>query len=391
METARPIAYAAEGSALADELSMLAEQAGRLFRSSFAHRIESWTRAGAMDTASWREAAAAGFLCASIPEQYGGGGGSLAHEIVIQQEASRAGLGSSFGIANMIHSGIVAHYILAYGNDGQKQRWLPPMARAERIAAIAMTEPDTGSDLQAVRTTAKRVDGGYLLNGQKTFISNGQTANLVAVVARTGDEAGGSALSILVVETDKAAGFNRGRKLEKIGLDAQDTSELSFDDLFVPEANLLGQEGQGFVQLKQQLAWERMMIALDAVVNIERAVELATTYTKERRAFGKPLLGFQNTQFVLADAKAQALVARSFIDAMVVRLLAGELDPATAAAAKLWTTETQCKVIDACLQLFGGYGYTTEFPIARLYADARVSRIYGGTSEIMKLIIARTL
>ncbi|RYY28841.1 MAG: acyl-CoA dehydrogenase [Sphingomonadales bacterium] len=369
---------------------MIRDQAGRFFANGFAPRLDAWRQSGAVDAASWAEAGSSGLLCASIPEVYGGGGGGLAHEIVIQQEVSRAGLGSSFGIANMVHSGIVAHYILAYGSEAQKQRWLPAMARAERIGAIAMTEPGTGSDLQAIHTSAKRVAGGFLVSGQKTFISNGQTANLIAVVVRTGAEAG-KGLSILMVETEDAAGFERGRKLEKIGLDAQDTSELSFQDMFVPQDNLLGKEGDGFRQLKHQLVWERMMIAIDAVVNIERAVELTIAYTRERSVFGNALIDFQNTQFVLADAKAQVLVACSFIDAMIARLLSGDLDAATAAAAKLWATETQCKVIDACLQLFGGYGYMTEYPIGRLYADARASRIYGGTSEIMKLIVARAL
>jgi acyl-CoA dehydrogenase len=373
------------------ELELLGEQVARFLDREFLPKAASWDARGSVDPESWRKAAEAGLLCASIPETYGGGGGTRAHEAVIYQEISRAGLGGSFGIANSVSSGIVAHYILAYGTEAQKQRWLPAMARGERIAAIAMTEPGAGSDLQAIRTTGRPVEGGYRLSGQKTFISNGQTANLVAVVARTEAEAGARGLSILMLETDNADGFTRGRKLEKIGLHAQDTSELAFDDVFVPEENLLGAAGHGFEQLMNQLAWERMIVALDAVVSIERAVELTIAYTRERFVFGKPLFEQQNTQFVLADCKAQAIAARCLIDSMMVRLLADELDPATAAAAKLWTTETQCKVIDACQQLFGGYGYMTEYPIARLYTDARVSRIFGGANEIMKLIIARSL
>ena len=265
------------------------------------------------------------------------------------------------------------------------------MAKGLRIGAIAMTEPGAGSDLQNIRTRARRVEGGWRLTGQKVFISNGQTADVIVVVARTGDDPGAKGISLLVVETEDAEGFRRGRNLEKLGMHAQDTSELFFDDVFVPETNLLGVEGAGFGQLMHQLAWERMIIALDAVVNMERAVALTTDYVRERNAFGKALFDFQNTQFVLAEAATQASVARIFVDQLMVRLLAGELDAATAAKAKYWTTDTQCKVIDACQQLFGGYGYMTEYPIARLFADARASRVYGGANEIMKLIIARTL
>lgn len=374
-----------------DELVLLGEQVARFLEREFAPKAASWEARGSIDPESWQRAAEAGLLCAGIPEAYGGGGGTRAHEAVIHQEVSRAGLGGSFGIANSISSSIVAHYILAYGSEAQKRRWLPAMARGERIAAIAMTEPGAGSDLQAVRTSGRRVEGGFRLNGQKTFISNGQTANLIAVVARTEEMPGARGLSILMLETEQAEGFTRGRKLDKIGLHAQDTSELAFDDVFVPAENLLGRAGGGFEQLMHQLAWERLIIALDAVVGIERALDLTIAYVRERTAFGKPLIEQQNTQFVLADCKAQAIAARCLLDSLMVRLLADGLDPATAAAAKLWTTEAQCKVVDACLQLFGGYGYMTDYPIARLYADARVARIYGGASEIMKLIVARAL
>jgi len=374
-----------------EELALLGEQVARFLEREFVPKAASWEARGSIDPESWQKAAEAGLLCAGIPEAYGGGGGTRAHEAVIHQEVSRAGLGGSFGIANSISSSIVAHYILAYGTEAQKRRWLPAMARGERIGAIAMTEPGAGSDLQAVRTNGRRVEGGYRLSGQKTFISNGQTANLIAVVARTEGTPGARGLSILMLETDGADGFTRGRKLDKIGLHAQDTSELAFNDVFVPAENLLGRAGGGFEQLMHQLAWERLIIALDAVVGIERALDLTIAYVRERAAFGKPLIEHQNTQFVLADCKAQAVAARCLLDSLMVRLLADDLDAATAAAAKLWTTETQCKVVDACLQLFGGYGYMTEYPIARLYADARVQRIYGGTNEIMKLIVARAL
>lgn len=264
------------------------------------------------------------------------------------------------------------------------------MARGERIGAIAMTEPGAGSDLQNIRTRATTAQGGWLLSGQKTFISNGQNADLIVVAARTGD-AGAKGISLLVIETEGAEGFRRGRNLDKLGMHAQDTSELFFDDVFVGDDNVLGTLGGGFPQLMNQLAWERMIIGLDAVINMERAVALTTAYARERNAFGKALIEFQNTQFVLAECATQATVARAMIDTMMTRVLADELDAVTAAKVKLWTTDTQFKVIDACQQLFGGYGYMTEYPIARLFADARVSRVYGGANEIMKLIIARAL
>lgn len=373
-----------------DELAMLGDQVGRFLEKEFVPQLERWEREGVIDRAAWAKAGDAGLLCASIPMEYGGGGGTVAHEAVIVQELARAGLGSSLGVANTISSSIVAHYILAYGTQEQKMRWLPGMARGEIVGAIAMTEPGAGSDLQNIRTRAESAQGGWLLNGQKTFISNGQTANLVVAVTRTG-AAGAKGISLLVVETEGADGFRRGRNLDKLGMHGQDTSELFFDDVFVPDENILGQIGGGFVQLMHQLAWERLIIALDAVVNMERAVALTTAYVRERKAFGKALMEFQNTQFVLADCATQATVARAFVDSLMVRLLAGGLDTVTAAKAKLWTTETQFKVIDACQQLFGGYGYMTEYPIARLFADARVSRVYGGTSEVMKLIVARAL
>ena len=373
-----------------DELAMIEEHATRFIAGELVPHRERWERDGRVDRATWVKAAEAGILCASIPVEYGGGGGGFGHEAVIHQALSRAGLGGSFGTGNTIHSAIVAHYILAYGSEEQKRRWLPAMARGERIGAIAMTEPGAGSDLQNLRTRASRVQGGWLLSGAKTFISNGQSADLIVVAARTG-EAGSKGVSLLVVEADGAEGFRRGRTLQKLGMHGQDTSELFFDDVFVPADHLLGEEGRGFAQLMHQLAWERLVIALDAVVNMERAVELTTAHARERRAFGGTLIDLQNTQFVLADCATQASVGRAFVDSLMVRLLAGQLDAVTAAKAKLWCTETQCKVIDACQQLFGGYGYMAEYPIARLFADARVSRVYGGANEIMKLIIARAL
>lgn len=375
-----------------EEHSLLGTQVARFIERELTPHAAKWERDGCVERDAWRKAGEAGLLCASIPEVYGGGGGTFAHEAVIAQELARAGLWGGFGTGNAVSSGIVAHYILAYGTEAQRQRWLPGMAAGELIGAVAMTEPGTGSDLQAVRTTALRTGGGYRINGQKTFISNGQTADLIIVVAKTDPAAGAKGISLLVVEASQAEGFQRGRNLEKVGMHAQDTSELSFSEVEVRAENLLGEsEGQGFQQLMQQLMWERMNVALNAVVTMERAVDLTVQYVRERRVFGKPLLEFQNTQFVLAECKTHATVGRTFFDSLMVGLLAGRLDAATAAMAKYWSTETLGKVVDACLQLHGGYGYMTEYPIARLWTDARAARIYAGTNEIMKSIIARTL
>jgi acyl-CoA dehydrogenase len=375
-----------------EELSILQDHVARFLQREIAPDWEKWEAQGFVDRAAWLKAGAAGLLCASVPEPYGGGGGNRGHEAIIIQEMGRAGLAGGFGAGNMVSSCIVAHYILGYGSEAQKQRWLPAMARGEIVGAIAMSEPGAGSDLQGVSTSARKVDGGYLINGQKTWITNGQCADLIIVVAKTDPNAGSKGISLIAVEPKVAKGFARGKRLSKLGMHAQDTSELFFDDVFTPDDNLLGGEpGRGFIQLMQQLAWERMQIALTATVAMETAVELATDYAKQRKLFGQQLLEFQNTQFKLAECKTQAVVARRFVDALMVDLMAGALAPEAAAMAKLWTTETHGRVVDECLQLFGGYGYVTEYPIARLYADARVMRIFGGTSEVMKLIIARTL
>ncbi len=375
-----------------EELSILQDHAGRFLQRELIPHREAWEEQGFVDRSAWLKAGQAGLLCASVPEEYGGGGGDRGHEAVIIQEIGRAGLAGGFGAGAMVSSCIVAHYILGYGTEEQKQRWLPGMARGEIVGAIAMSEPGAGSDLQSVTTSARKVEGGYRINGQKTWITNGQCADLIVTVCKTDPDAGAKGMSLIAVEPAGAEGFSRGQRLKKLGMHAQDTSELFFDDVLVPDSNLLGGEpGRGFVQLMQQLAWERMQIALTATVAIESAVALATDYVKQRRLFGKPLADFQNTQFKLAECRTQAEVARRFVDSLMVQLLAGTLEPETAAMAKLWTTETQGRVTDECLQLFGGYGYVTEYPIARLYADARVTRIFGGTSEVMKLIIARTL
>ena len=375
-----------------EEINIFREHANRFLDRELAPHVEKWEKDGVVPKEVWRKAGEAGLLCTSVPAEYGGGDGSRAFDVVVIEESSRTGTNSGFGSGNSVHSGICAHYILAYGTEEQKKRWLPKMASGELIGAIAMTEPGTGSDLQGVRTTAKLDGNQYTINGSKTFITNGQNADLVIVVAKTDPKAAGKGISLIVVETEEVEGFRRGRNLEKIGLKSQDTSELFFDDVRVPTENLLGgEEGHGFAQLMQQLAWERLQLAVAGVAEMERAVKLTVEYTKERKAFGQPIFNFQNTQFKLAEMKTIASVARDYIDVQIVRLLEGNLSAESGAMAKWWCSDMQNKVIDECLQLFGGYGYMTEYPIARMYGDARVQKIYGGTNEIMKMIIGRSL
>jgi acyl-CoA dehydrogenase len=374
---------------MTEDLVMLEEQARRYIAAEFSPQVDRWHEAGMYERAVWTQAGAAGLLCASMPEEYGGSGGSFAHEAVINREISLGGF-DSFGAP--LHSGIVAPYILHYGTEEQKQRWLPRLATGELVGAIAMTEPGTGSDLQGVRTKAEKSGNGYVLNGAKTFITNGQHANLIIVVAKTDPKAGAKGVSLLVVETDDAPGFRRGRKLKKLGLDAADTSELFFDDVKLPAESLLGtEEGQGFYQLMKELPQERLLVAGHAVFMMERALALTIDYVKERQAFGKKIIEFQNTQFELADCKTEVTLAKVFHDYCIGLHIEGKLDAVTASMAKYKLTETQGKVIDRCLQLFGGYGFMDEYPISRLYRDARVLRIYAGTNEIMKLLIARSL
>jgi acyl-CoA dehydrogenase len=373
---------------LDEELSMLRDASTRFFTERWQPRAAGWRKAGMMERESWREAGAQGLLCAGMPEAYGGGGGSFAHDAVIIEAAAYAGL-SGFG--GGLHSAIVAPYIDRYGSDEQKQRWLPKMASGDLVGAIAMTEPGTGSDLQAVRTTALREGEHYIVNGAKTFITNGQNADLIIVVCKTDRSLGAKGTSLLVVETEHAPGFRRGRLLDKVGLKSQDTSELFFDDVRVPATNRLGPEGAGFVQLMEQLPQERLIIALQGIAAMERALAETLAYVKQRHAFGQPIWGFQNTRFKLAEVQATVLATRAFVDANMVAHLKGELDAARAALAKAWVTERQCEVMDTCLQLFGGYGYMMEYPIAELYVDARVQRIYGGTNEIMKELASRSM
>ena len=374
---------------MTEDLTLLEEQARRFIASEYVPHLECWHEQGMYEREVWTKAGEAGLLCATIPEEYGGAGGHFGHEAVINRELSLAGF-DSFGAP--LHSGIVAPYILHYGTEDQKKRWLPKLATGELIGAIAMTEPGTGSDLQGVRTSAKKSGNGYLLNGSKTFITNGQHANLIIVVAKTDPAAGAKGVSLMVVETDKVQGFRRGRKLKKLGQDAADTSELFFEDVQLPADSLLGtEEGQGFYQLMKELPQERLIVALNAVAMMERAVALAVDYVKQRKAFGKAILEFQNTQFVLAECKTEATIAKVFLDHCIERHIAGQLDTVTASMAKYRLSDTCGDVIDRCLQLFGGYGYMDEYPISRLYRDARVLRIYAGTNEIMKLLIARSL
>ena len=340
-----------------------------------------------MPRETWTEAGAQGLLCLSTPAAYGGGGGDFGHDAVVILEAARANLS---GYGGGLHSAIVAPYLFRCGTEEQKQRLLPRMVSGELVSAIAMTEPGTGSDLQGVRTQARRDGDHYVINGAKTFITNGQNANLVIVVCKTERDAGAKGISLLLVETDQVNGFRRGRKLDKMGLKSQDTSELFFDDVRVPAANLLGgHEGQGFIQLMEQLPQERLIIALQGVAAMERALDETLAYVKQRKAFGKAIWEFQNTRFKLAEVQATVLATRAFVDACMVAHLAGELDAARAALAKSWVSEQQGRVMDECLQLFGGYGYMMEYPIAELFVDARVQRIYGGTNEIMKELAAR--
>ena len=373
-----------------DELIMLQDTLRDFYAKEMVPHEERWQQQGHIDRDFWNKAGEIGILCASVPEEYGGMGGDFRHEAVIATEQYRAAGFSGFG--NSVHSQICAGYILDYGTEDQKQRWLPKMASGEMVCAIAMTEPSTGSDLQNIKTTARLEGNEYVLSGSKTFITNGQQADLIIVVAKTDTSLGAKGISLMMVETAKAEGFARGRNLEKLGLKSQDTSELFFDNVRLPPENLLGgTEGQGFYQLMKSLPQERLVVALGGAAAMEKALEETVAYTSERRAFGKPLLEMQNTRFKLAEVKTVAHIARVFLDDCVAKHLRGELDATTASMAKWWVTQMQCDTIDECLQLFGGYGYMSEYPISTMYADARVQKIYGGSNEIMKELIARSL
>lgn len=374
---------------MTEELETFRDQFRRFLAKDLAPHADKWRAQKMVDRSAWLKLGEMGALLPSIPEAYGGLGATFAYDAAVFEDMEAIVPDALSGVT--VSSGIVAHYILHYGSEQQKQRWLPGMARGELIGAIAMTEPGTGSDLQSIRTTAKLEGDNYVINGQKTFITNGQTADLIVVVARTGGT-GGKGLSLIVLETKDNPGFKRGRNLDKIGLHASDTSELFFENAVAPRENLLGgEEGKGFAQLMQQLPQERLIIAVGAVAAMERAVRLTADYTKERKAFGQPIIEFQNTAFTLAERKTEAMIARVFVDFCIERLIAGDLDAVTASMAKWWCTQKQVETVDECLQLYGGYGYMQEYPISRMFIDSRIQKIYGGTNEVMKLLIARSL
>ena len=359
----------------------------RFMEQEVAPHDERWQEQGYADREVWRKAGANGFLCASMPEAYGGAGADKLYSIVLMEEQARAN-NSSLGFG--LHSEIVAPYLLHYGSEALKKKYLPKMASGEMIGAIAMSEPAAGSDLQGVKTTALQKNGLYILNGSKTFITNGWNCDLVIVVAKTDPAKGAKGTSLIVVDTSMK-GFSKGRRLKKMGLKGQDTAELFFDNVEVPAENLLGQENNGFVYLMQELPWERLQIAIAAAAKAEAALEWTRSYVTDRKAFGRPVASFQNTRFKLAELATEVQIARVFVDRCIELLMSNALDAATASMAKYWVSDLECKVMDECVQLHGGYGYMWEFPIARAYVDARVQRIYGGTNEIMKEVISRSL
>ena len=370
----------------------------RFCEKEIAPHHEAWEEQGYVDRELWRKAGANGFLCMTMPEEYGGAGGDKLYSVAQMEELARGGFsGVGFGL----HSEIVAPYILHYGTEEQKRRFLPRLASGEMVGAIAMSEPAAGSDLQGIRSTAiwqgsrgsGQGDGSYLLNGSKTFITNGWHADLVIVVAKTDPAAGGKGTSLMLVERGMQ-GFTTGQRLKKLGLKAQDTSELFFDNCVVPAANLLGGpafENKGFICLMEQLPWERLQIAVTAVASSQAAIDWTVQYVKDRKVFGQPVATYQNTRFKLAELQTEVQVARVFVDKCCELVNQGKLDTATASMAKYWTSDLQCKVMDECVQLHGGYGYMWEYPITRAFADARVQRIYGGTNEIMKEVITRAM
>jgi acyl-CoA dehydrogenase len=371
-----------------EEVQLFRKTVKRFVNEEFVPHEARWREQHRVDPEAWTKAGEVGMLLTDVPEVYGGGGGDYCYEAVVTEELCYAGVHFGHGV----HS-IAAHYILAYGTEEQKQFWLPRMTRGELIGSIAMTEPVAGSDLQNIKTMAKRQGECLVINGSKTFITNGWHTNLIVLAVKTGESGvGAKGISLVVVETKDLQGYRVGRMLEKVGMHGQDTCELFFDDIRVPARNLLGgEEGRGFYQMMEQLPYERMGVAVSATAVTEHAVSITIKHSKERTAFGKALIEFQNTRFKLAECKAQAHIMRVFLDNCIQRLIAGKLDTPTAAMAKYWLTERECAIIDECVQLHGGYGYMMEYPITRMWADSRVQRIYAGTNEIMKELIARSL
>ncbi len=361
----------------------------RFFAEEVVPHREAWEAQQHVDRSLWNKAGEMGLLCVTMPEEYGGLGVDRSYSVILMEEQSYAG---DSGVGFALHSDIVAPYINSFGTKEQKAQYLPKMATGELVGAIAMTEPGTGSDLQAVKTTAVADGDDYILNGSKIFITNGYLSDLVIVVAKTGNSGEGAKdISLLLVEAS-SAGFTKGKPLQKVGMKAQDTCELFFNNVRVPKANLLGgREGMGFIQLMQELAWERLIIAITSVAGAEHALKHTIEYTKSRKVFGKPVGAFQNTRFKLAEMKAELAIARVYVDRCIELTLKKKLGVDDAATAKYWTSDLMCKVIDECVQLHGGYGYMLEYPIARAWIDARAQRIYGGTNEIMKELIARTI
>ena len=377
-----------QSSWMNDELQLYRDTVRHFIEEEFAPHQARWRAQSRPDADAWTRAGAMGLLLPDVSEAYGGGGGTFAHEAVVLEELARAGIHFGSNIQS-----IVAHYIDAHGSEEQKRRWLARMASGELVSAIAMTEPDAGSDLQGIRATARCDGDHYVINGSKTFITNGALAGLICLAVKTDPTISGpKALSLVMVETKDLAGYRVGRTLEKVGRHEQDTCELFFDEVRVPLSNRLGPaEGKGFFQMMAQLPYERLQVGVSAVAVAERALAVTIKYVKERAAFGKPLIDLQNTRFKLAECKTEAHVGRVFLDSCIERFIAGRFDAVTAAMVKYWLTDCQCRIVDECVQLHGGYGYMEEYPIARMWADSRPQRIYAGTNEIMKEVIGWSL
>ena len=371
-----------------EEIAIFADAVGKFYQQHAPEkRVLKWREDGQVDREFWREAGEAGLLGVSVPTEYGGHGGDFRHDLVVIDQQGKHNVE---GFAASLHNTIILPYLVRHGTEEQKKKYLPRLVTGDLVSAIAMTEPGVGSDLQSITTTAVKDGNGYRINGAKTYISSGQIADFIIVVAKTNPEERAKGISLMLLETEGAEGFKRGKKLDKIGLDAADTSELFFDDVFVPAENVLGGvEGRGFYQLMGELPQERLIIAVGAINGIEKALETTLEYVKSRKAFGQTIWDFQNTQFVMADLKARSTAARIFVNDCIARHLKGELDVATACMAKYWVTELQSEVVDKCLQFHGGAGYINDYPIARMYRDTRIARIFGGSNEVMKMVIAR--